>query len=406
MEMLAIVNDIEEILLGDSDEGSESEEDIGKVDPSLVNKAVVTGTDWTADTILNQLKKGNIVLDPAFQRRDAWNDKRKSKFIESLILGLPIPQIVLAESQESKGTFLVIDGKQRLLTLQRFAGIGLDADTDPLKLSGLDVREDLNGKTFADLENNAQLSRYLSAFENQTIRTVVVRNWQNERVLYLIFHRLNTTSVALSPQELRQALHPGDFLRFAAKYSEGSPGLKRVLKLDKPDFRMRDVELLIRYYAYKNFLPEYPGNLKEFLDETCKQLNRKWKQKEDVLRKQAEQLERAIKTVFRIFGPAGAFRKWDGERFERSPNRAVFDIMTYYFSDPSLRKAARAAASDVKDEFKTLCNDDERFRRSIETTTKSIEANRIRFTVWARTLSKTLGLKVEAPIFQKATGKK
>ena len=119
--MLAIVNDIEEILLGDSDEGSESEEDIGKVDPSLVNKAVVTGTDWTADTILNQLKKGNIVLDPAFQRRDAWNDKRKSKFIESLILGLPIPQIVLAESQESKGTFLVIDGKQRLLTLQRFA---------------------------------------------------------------------------------------------------------------------------------------------------------------------------------------------------------------------------------------------------------------------------------------------
>jgi Protein of unknown function DUF262 len=240
------LDEIEELALDDSGEGSESEEDLGRVDPSLVNKAVVTGTDWTADTILKQLEKGNIALDPVFQRRDAWNDKRKSKFIESIILGLPIPQIVLAESQECKGTFVVIDGKQRLLTLQRFAGIGLDSDDEPLKLSGLTVREDLNGKTLADLQNNAQLSRYLAAFENQTIRTVVVRNWQNERILWLIFHRLNTTSVALSPQELRQALHPGEFLRFAAKYSEESPGLKKTLKLNKPDFRMRDVELLVR----------------------------------------------------------------------------------------------------------------------------------------------------------------
>ncbi len=229
------MDEIEDLELEDTGEGGESEEDLGKVDPSLINKAVVTGSDWTADTILKQLEKGNIVLDPVFQRRDAWNDKRKSKFIESIILGLPIPQIVLAESQESKGTFVVIDGKQRLLTLQRFAGIKLDSGDGPLKLSGLEVREDLNGKTLSDLQQSAQLSKYLSAFENQTIRTVVVRNWQNERVLYLIFHRLNTTSVALSPQELRQALHPGDFLRFAAKYSEESPGLKKTLKLKKCD---------------------------------------------------------------------------------------------------------------------------------------------------------------------------
>src|SRR5690348_9039922 len=121
--MPQLQDEIDEIVFGIPNEGSETEEDVGRVDPSLVNKAVVTGTDWTADTILKQLEKGNISLDPIFQRRDAWSDKRKSKFIESLILGLPVPQIVLAESQEVKGKFLVIDGKQRLLTLQRFAGI-------------------------------------------------------------------------------------------------------------------------------------------------------------------------------------------------------------------------------------------------------------------------------------------
>lgn len=400
--MTKILDEIDELTLENSGEGSESEDDLGRVDPSLVNKAVVTGTDWTAESILKQLEKGNIVLDPVFQRRDAWNDKRKSKFIESIILGLPIPQIVLAESQEAKGTFVVIDGKQRLLTLQRFAGIKLANDDQPLKLSGLTVRDDLNGKSLTDLQNDVRFNRYLSAFENQTIRTVVVRNWQNERILYLIFHRLNTTSVALSPQELRQALHPGDFLRFAAKYSETSPGLQMTLKLSRPDFRMRDVELLVRYYAYKNFLADYPGNLKEFLDDTCKELNRQWKRKEDEIREQADQLERCVKAVFKIFGPTGAFRKWDGERFERSPNRAVFDIMAYFFSQASVRKAARAAAADVKDAFKTLCAEDDRFRRSIETTTKSIEANSARFSIWARTLSKILSVHVSTPKFKRA----
>jgi hypothetical protein len=112
-------NDSEEILDSEGNdllaeftnsEGAESEEDLGAVDASLLGKAVVTGTDWTAETILSQLGKGNISLDPAFQRRDAWAQSRKAKFIESIILGLPIPQLVLAESQETKGTFIVIDG--------------------------------------------------------------------------------------------------------------------------------------------------------------------------------------------------------------------------------------------------------------------------------------------------------
>ena len=185
-------------------EGVESEEDLGSVDPAQFGRAIVSGTDWTADTIISQLSKGNIDLDPTFQRRDAWTQSRKSKFIESIILGLPIPQLVLAESQDSKGTFMVIDGKQRLLSLQQFAGINLESDIDPLVLKGLTVRKELNGETYASLRDDPRLRPHLSAFENQPIRTVVVRNWQNEKLLYFIFHRLNTNSLPLSPQELRQ----------------------------------------------------------------------------------------------------------------------------------------------------------------------------------------------------------
>jgi hypothetical protein len=406
-------NDSEEILDSEGNdllaeftnsEGAESEEDLGAVDASLLGKAVVTGTDWTAETILSQLGKGNISLDPAFQRRDAWAQSRKAKFIESIILGLPIPQLVLAESQETKGTFIVIDGKQRLLSLQQFAGLKLPPDQEPLVLKGLLVRKELEGKTYKDLQSDPKLGRFLSAFENQPIRTVIVRNWQSEKVLYTIFHRLNTSSVPLSPQELRQALHPGKFLRFAVAYSEESPGLKRTLNLNKPDFRMRDVELLVRYYAYRNFIADYSGSLKEFLDDTCKTLNGQWKKKETEIREQAHQLERAISATFKIFGKGQAFRKWDGRGFERRFNRAAFDIMVYYFSHVGVRKKAIELRHKVKEAFEQLCDNDNAFLRSLETSTKNIQSNSIRFSRWGRSLKK-LGIQVQIPRIKLARAK-
>jgi hypothetical protein len=78
-----------------SDLETESEEDLASLDTAAFSQAVVFATDWTAETILRQLEKGNISLDPGYQRRDAWRPERKSRFIESLLLGLPIPQIVL-----------------------------------------------------------------------------------------------------------------------------------------------------------------------------------------------------------------------------------------------------------------------------------------------------------------------
>lgn len=210
-------------------------------------------------------------------------------------------------------------------------------------------------------------------------------------MLYLIFHRLNTGSVPLSPQELRQALHPGPFLKFAVKYSESSEALRKVLGLTRPDFRMRDVELLVRYFAFRNRIELYTGNLKQFLDDACKNLNKDWKLDGQRLEAQAVDFEAAVSGVFSIFGEADAFKKWDGKSYERRFNRAVFDVMTYYFSDGTVRGKAIQSRQRVKSSFEQLCDKDTEFRRSIETTTKSKEATSARLRLWGEVLKKIVG---------------
>ncbi len=370
----------------------ESEDDLRAIDPSLLGQAVVFGTDWTAATLIDQLRRENIKLDPIFQRRDAWDPKRKSRFIESIVLGLPIPQIVLAEAKDEKGAFLVIDGKQRLLSLQQFAGIATD---NPLVLKDLKFRGELNTKTYEDFKNDARLRNHRNAFDNQPIRTVVVKNWQKEDVLYLIFHRLNSETLPLSPQELRQALHPGPFLRFAAEYTQVARGIHKVLGIPKPDFRMRDVELFVRFFAFQYSLATYNGNLKSFLDDECRQLNSKWASDESKVRAKAAEMEAAISASYDIFGE-DAFRKYDGETYEGRFNRAVFDIIVFYFVNEEIRRRALMKKASVKRAYETLSGNST-FLRSIETTTKSVEATRTRFTTWGQALNKTLGINITLP---------
>jgi len=233
-------------------------------------------TDWTTETIVSQLKRGNINLNPRYQRRNAWDNTRKSLFIESLILGLPIPEIILAEEKGRKGSFIVIDGKQRLIAIRQFASDSGDGDFPQLRLSGLTDRPDLNRLTYDSIRDNLQFRDDLNTFDNQTIRTVVIRGWTEEKYLYSVFLRINTGSVQLSPQELRQALHPGQFSDYIDDFSTESNALRAALKLHQPDFRMRDVELVLRYYAYRNMARDYNGDLKDFLDRTTKIYNERW----------------------------------------------------------------------------------------------------------------------------------
>lgn len=386
------------------EEDEEQRENLNDFDLEIKNsknrRSVLSSSDWTTETIISQINKGNIVLNPDFQRRDAWDKVRKSKFIESLFLGFPIPQLVLAESPGRRGSYLVLDGKQRLLSLRQFSAKAGDPDYEQLKLVGLEIRKDLKGYCLDDLRSNLMLYEDVTEFENQPIRTVVIRSWPNEQYLYDIFLRLNTGSVSLSTQELRQALHPGKFVRFLDRRSGESPALRTILKKKSPDFRMRDAELLLRYFAFKNFLSQYSGSLKVFLDDCCKKLNHQWEQSESEILEQAEEFEKAHLEVQRIFG-TDSYKKWKGGAFETKFNRSIFDIMILAFSQREIRDSINPEdRPKIKELFQDLCSSDADFLSSLETTTKSITATYNRISKWNNKLNKILKVTLHVPVLR------
>lgn len=356
--------------------------------------AVINQADWTVQTILQQIEKGKIELNPAFQRREAWRIPHKSRYIESMILNVPVPQIVLAERKDKRGNFIVIDGKQRLLALRQFHASPRDKTYEGFSLTGLTIRTDLERIDYAKLSTDILLEGDHDALENSTIRTAVIRNWDDETFLYTVFLRLNTGSVPLSPQELRQALHPGDFVRFVDDYSITSKQLQGILGLNKPDSRMRDAEMVIRYFAFRNFLPTYVGNLKPLLDTTAEHFNKVWRSDQAIIQQQVNDFEAAISTVVDIFSIKSAFRKWNGQEYESALNRAVFDAMMHYFDHKAVRDAATAKKAEVEDAYKRLCIND-RFREAIEGTTKSIEAIYTRLRMFGEAL---VQIDVPAPL--------
>jgi Protein of unknown function DUF262 len=359
---------------------------------------VVAGTDWTTATVLDQLVRGNIQLNPRFQRRDAWTITRKSRFIESIILGFPIPQIVLASNEKERGKFIVLDGKQRLLTILQFYGKS-ETPNNKFALKDLEFRPELNGCTHEDLENSLLFAEILDPLDNQTIRTTLIRNWHTDNFLYKIFLRLNVESTPLSPQELRQALHPGEFVNFLDDQSIKSEALRKILKSKNPDFRMRDVELLLRYVAFHYLLSEYRGNLKAFLDMTCEVLNKDWKKQADFVHS-VSQFEKAVDTTINIFGDKNFSRMWlsNSQVYRRQFNRAILDVMVFYFSDDIIREAAEKNKTAVENAFKELCSSSENgFREAVEGTTKNIRETHIRLSLWGRALLDVLDLEFKLP---------
>jgi hypothetical protein len=159
---------------------------------------------------------------------------------------------------------------------------------------------------------------------------------------------------------------------------------------------MRDVELLVRFLAFRNFLDFYDGNLKAFLDYTCSTFNDTWNESQQQLDAEARQFEEALAATFDIFGE-NAFRKSDGERYEKRLNRAVFDIMLYYFCQAPIREAGLRNPAAVEASFRRVCREQPELRRAIEATTKSVPATQARLRIWGEELSRALGIQIEVP---------
>ncbi|MYW22493.1 DUF262 domain-containing protein [Bacillus thuringiensis] len=354
----------------------ESEEDLRTV-PEAFSEAVIWGTDWTVETINSQLSKGNIDLKPKFQRRDAWSEAEKSRLVESLMLGIPVPPIILAEKRDHRGKYIVIDGKQRLLAIRQFCA-NEESGFEKLKLKSLQFLAELNGKTIEQIEADYSYSDYKNQFENQTIRTVVIKNWPNEEFLFTVFLRLNTGSKKLSPQELRQALHPGPFLDFLDDATAISRPFWEILNNSEPDSRMRDVELALRFYAFKYNLENNAGNLKVFLDNTCLLLNDSWEKREDEIKENFRNLEKAINLCIDIFGKS-AFSRFDGKKYNNRFNRPLFEVFTFYFSDMEIYREVGKDKERFKKEFENISTHDFVFNESISSSTKELSRVEYRF---------------------------
>ncbi|HFT7990978.1 DUF262 domain-containing protein [Citrobacter braakii] len=359
-----------------------------------VGNAVVFSTDWTTETIINQIHKGNIELNPNFQRRDAWTSKEKSRFIESLMLGFPIPPIVLAVNNLDRGKYIVLDGKQRLLSLYSFFSNDRER-VPPLKLTGLKVKDEFNNLTFEKMQSLPECTHDIAFLENQPIRTIVIKNYPHESFLYEVFLRLNTGSKPLSPQELRQALHPGSFTSYLDVRAANSNVLKDILNRKTPDFRMRDVELLLRELSYVFFLKEYDGDLKSFLDNTCKTLNKNWESIRNKVEEYCDEFEKAHEFTKSIFGK-DAYRKYLKGEFVNRFNRGILDSMAFYFVESDVRDYLKDKKNNVYNAFIELCKTDSLYMDAIESTTKTIPATRYRIVRWGSVL-KDLGAPVNIP---------
>ena len=161
------------------------------------------GADYTVDSIIQRIEKEKIFVPP-FQRKYVWTQNQASRFIESLILGLPVPGVFFSKEEETE-RLLIIDGQQRILSIANFyKGV---FDNKKFKLKG--VQEYLEGKAYEDL-NEADKNRLDDSILHATIIKQDTPS-DDESSIYMVFERLNTGGTPLQPQEIRACVYYGEF---------------------------------------------------------------------------------------------------------------------------------------------------------------------------------------------------
>jgi len=266
---------------------------------NTINEAItlydisIIPNDFNINTIFNLIKTGGIEM-PYFQRNYIWDQKRASKFIESLVLGLPIPQIFLYQKERNK--FLVIDGQQRLLTIYYFIN-----QRFPLKNKRAELRKifDDNGSIpeaiisddeyFQDFKlkialpdaevphplnglRYSALGEYKASFEFMTIRCMAIRQnspQDDDGSIFEIFSRLNTGGVNLNAQEIRACLYSSEFYRMLGEIN-ASPQWRRIWGKVEEDKRSGDIEVLLRSFALLCDHSQYKGSMNSFINQYAK----------------------------------------------------------------------------------------------------------------------------------------
>ena len=369
------------------------EEDIENLDIQESNRKIFTDQgDPEIDSLYGKFKRGKLIIQPDFQRQFVWDLKKSSKLIESALLDIPLPVVYI--SQEKDGKEYVIDGQQRLTSFFSYID-GTFPDGGDFKLTGLNVFPELKRKKFSELsEENQDKIRYCK------IRTITFRKESDPNLKFEIFERLNTGSVSLNDQELRNCIHRGPYNALLKELSSNNDFMS-LIGTTKPDKRMKDNELVLRFAAfYHQTYLNYKSPMRKFL-------NSEMEKYQFISDDEATNLKNAFKNTIAIIKSllgSHAFKRyykgsennpngnWEPQKF----NASLFDILMYSFSKEDKNIVFRHLDS-IREAFLDLMTTDQDFIDSIELSTSSVQAITKRFDKWRLTLQDIIGIQHKEP---------
>jgi hypothetical protein len=229
--------------------------------------------DITVKELISLVGDGTIDIAPEYQRHFRWETQRQSQLVESIFLGIPIPNIFMATNKDA--TWELIDGVQRLSSIVHFAGdtsvrgkIGL---SDALRLEGLENVETFNGKRYDELPRSIQLGLLM-----KPLKITTLSDKSDLSVRFDLFERLNTGGISLSNQEIRSCVYRGqcnDFLKELAEDTNFRE-VVRVTKKQETD-ATRD-ELVLRFFAFLNSYQEFDHSVVDFLNEYMEKASKRF----------------------------------------------------------------------------------------------------------------------------------
>jgi hypothetical protein len=344
-------------------------------------------SDWTISSLRDKLDRGQLDLQPKFQREYVWNTKPElpSRLIESLLLEIPIPPIYFGKVAE--GRLEVIDGQQRLTTLVDFV-------SNQFALRKLRSMASLNEKRFKDLTKQQQ-----EKILDTPIRSIVIDAAGNTELRYEVFERLNRGSMILNEQELRNCLYRGPFNDLLAELEMDSYW-RKAKGGSSPEGRFKERETILRFFAFADRISQYAGSLKQFLNEY---MARYAPREQNELKVHAGLFRQTMQNVYAVFGEKSA-RLYDVNlRTNRGNWETKFSVTALDIQASALmnRPAVKVqkAAEQIRELFLFTLLTDNEMKDAISKRTASSAQTRIRWTKFRQLIDPIIDGTVIEPRF-------
>jgi len=265
-------------------------------------------TEYSIDFLAVKMQKGDFEI-PAYRRESPWEPERKSRFIESVLMGLPIPFLFFWESP-STGNLEIVDGLQRLRTIEEFV-------LGDFPLGDLEELSLLTGFRFKDFPKSRQRK-----IQNHTIRGIVLNEHADEQARFDLFERINTGSKVANKAEVRRGALGGAFLDLVISLAKEPSFVKLAPISDKLLLEREREELVTRFFAYGDGLEAYKDRVSPFLFTYTKKMNDRFKDNPADIESYRQRFMDMIDFVSRNF-PSGFRKTLKGKATPRSRFEAI-----------------------------------------------------------------------------------